>query len=531
MHRRDLLNGAATLAGWSVLAQVLGRAPDLLAQPALGPAQPFDWERLQAQARELAAQPYVPPGDQRPPQVQALTWDQYEAIRFRPERALWADTSLPFRIQFFHLGSYYRRAVKIFEVDGGQARPIEYDPSLFDHGPTRFDPPLPHDLGFAGWRLHFHTNFPQDVAVFLGASYFRATDAGDQYGISCRGLAIDTALGRPEEFPAFTRFWLQRPRPTDTALTVYALLESESVTGAYRFGIEPGGVTTMDVTAHLFPRKPVERLGIAPMTSMFWFGENERREVDEWREEIHDSDGLSMWRGNGEWVWRPLGNPPTLQVSTFLDENPRGFGLLQRDREFTHYQDEAFRYERRPSVWVEPLGDWGKGSVMLVEIPTEDETFDNIVAFWHPEAPVEPGKPIDISYRLHWTQTAPVQSALARCVNTRIGRGGVIGQPNPKNLRKFVVDFAGGDLPLIPKDAAVEPVITLSRGKVEPLTSLGGLFRVSPLLRPLPQIGGWRVTFDISWEGAEPIDMRLFLRLGPTTLTETWLYLWTPPHA
>jgi glucans biosynthesis protein len=533
MDRREFLGGTATLAAWGLLARVLGAAPALLAQPALGPEQPFDWEWLKTYARDLAAQPFEAPGDQRPPQVAALTWDQYEAIRYRPEEALWGGTDLPFQAQFFHLGSHFQAAVRIFEVDGGMARPLQYDPSLFDYGPTRFDPPLPSDLGFAGWRLHAHKNFPQDVTVFLGASYFRATDAGDQYGISCRGLAVDTALGRPEEFPRFSRFWLVRPRPGDTVLTVFALLESESVTGAYRFGIVPGGITIMDVTARLFPRKPIERLGIAPMTSMFWFGENERRNVDEWREEIHDSDGLSMWRGNGEWIWRPLGNPPDLRVSSFVDENPRGFGLLQRDREFTHYQDEAFRYERRPSVWVEPLQPWGRGSVMLVEIPTVDETFDNVVAFWQPATAAVPGAELELAYRLSWAQKPPVESSLARCVNTRIGPGGVIGfvQPNPKNLRKFVVDFVGGDLPLIPKDAPVEPVITLSRGKVEPVTSLGGLFRVSPLLRPLPQIGGWRVTFDISWEGTAPIDMRMFLRLGPTTLTETWLYLWTPPHA
>ena len=241
MDRRDLLHGSATLAGWALLARVLGDAPALMAQPALGPALPFTWEGLKNQARDLSTQPFEPPGDQRPPQLAALTWDQYEALHFRPEHALWADTDLPFRVQFFHLGLYYQAAVRIFVVDDGQARPIEYDPSLFDYGPTKFDPPLPHDLGFAGWRLHYHTQFAQDVAVFLGASYFRATDAGSQYGISCRGLAVDTGLDRPEEFPRFSRFWLVRPRPTDTTLTAYALLESESITGAYRFGISPGG--------------------------------------------------------------------------------------------------------------------------------------------------------------------------------------------------------------------------------------------------------------------------------------------------
>ncbi len=533
-RRRDLLRNASFLPAWGMLAPVLLHAPSLLAQtpPQQGglDSEPFDWERLKARARELSAAPPVPLRDDRPPSVQALTWDEYNAIRFRPDRGLWVGTDLTFQVQFFHLGIFYNRAVRIFEVADGRARPLAYDPGMFDFGPNRFEPPLTPDLGFAGFRAHFHTNFAQDVAVFLGASYFRATDRNSHYGLSCRGLAVDTGLPRAEEFPFFSAFWLERPRPTDTVLTVYALLESDSVTGAYRFGVAPGGVTVMDVAAHLFPRRPVERLGIAPLTSMYQFGENDRRVSDDWRGEIHDSDGLAMWRGNGEWLWRPLVNPPQLRVSWFADESPRGFGLLQRDRDFAHYQDEGARYERRPSVWVEPRGNWGRGGVHLVEIPTPEETIDNIVAFWTPEAPLEPGREVELAYRLHWAPEPPVRPPVAACVATRVGRGGIIGHGG-RNLRKFVVDFAGGDLPLVPKGALVEPVITVSRGEVEQLTALDGRIRISPLARPLPEIGGWRVTFDLAWEGLEPVEMRMFLRIGPTTLTETWLYQWTPPYA
>jgi glucans biosynthesis protein len=265
---------------------------------------------------------------------------------------------------------------------------------------------------------------------------------------------------------------------------------------------------------------------------MYQFGENDRRASDDWRQEIHDSDGLAMWRGNGERVWRPLVNPPQLRVSYFADESPKGFGLLQRDRSFDHYQDEGARYERRPSVWVEPKGQWGKGGVHLVEIPTADETFDNIVAFWTPAEPVEAGQERELAYKLYWCPEPPFRpQEVAVCVATRIGRGGIIGQPVTRNLRKFVVDFSGGDLPLVPKGAPVEPVIAVSRGQVEQLTALDGRIPISPLARPLPQINGWRLTFDLSWEGIEPIDIRMFLRMGPTTLTETWLYQWTPPHA
>ena len=383
LHRRDFLGRSALLPAWGSLAPILLHAPALLAQTAAGEPQPFDWEWLKAHVRERATAPHVQPGEDRPPQVQALSWDQYNAIRFRPDQALWVGTNLTFQVQFFHLGIFYRHAVHIFELDGGTAREIAYDPGMFDFGAARFDPPLSPELGFAGFRLHFHTNFQQDVAVFQGASYFRATDRNNQYGLSGRGLAVDSGfLDQPEEFPVFTRYWLVRPRPTDTVLTVYALLESESAIGAFRFGVAPGGVTIMDVTSHLVMRRQVRRLGFAPLTSMYQFGENDRRVSDDWRQEIHDSDGLAMWRGNGEWVWRPLVNPPQLRVSWFSDENPKGFGLLQRDRKFDSYQDEGARYEARPSLWVEPLHDWGKGSFHLVELPTADETFDNVVAFW-----------------------------------------------------------------------------------------------------------------------------------------------------
>jgi glucans biosynthesis protein len=531
MRRRELLGQGCLLPAWGMLPPLLALAPALqAAEPAPVPGEPFDWEWLKQHVRELAAKPPTPFRDDRPPPVQALTWDEWNAIRFRPDHALWAGQDLAFQIQFFHLGIFYNRSVQIFEVADGMARPIPYDPAFFDFGPNRFEPPLSPDLGFAGFRVHFHTNFEQDVAVFQGASYFRATDRNSQYGLSGRGLAIDTGLGETEEFPFFSRFWLLRPRPQDTVLTVFALLESDSATGAFRFGVSPGGVSVMDVLAHLVTRKPIRRLGIAPLTSMYQFGENDRRVADDWRGEIHDSDGLAMWRGNGEWIWRPLVNPPQLRVSWLSDENPRGFGLLQRDRDFEHYQDEGTRYERRPSVWVEPQADWGQGGVHLVEIPTFDETADNIVAFWTPIEPVEAGRELELGYKLYWGPEPPVSPPLARCVATRIGRGGIIGQPIEHNMRKFVVDFSGGDLPLVPKGATVEPVITVSRGEVATLTVLDGRILISPLARPLFSIEGWRVTFDLIWEGTAPIDIRMFLRLGSTTLTETWLYQWTPPY-
>ena len=95
--------------------------------------------------------------------------------------------------------------------------------------------------GFAGFRVQFATNWKADIAAFLGASYFRAVgDDTRQYGLSARGLAIDTAFARPEEFPRFTAFWFERPSRDAGTLTLYALLDSPSIAGALLSGIPLG---------------------------------------------------------------------------------------------------------------------------------------------------------------------------------------------------------------------------------------------------------------------------------------------------
>ncbi len=526
--RRDMLVGAGWLAGFSLLP-ALARFAAAAEPPVTGPAEPFDFAALRRLARGIAAAPPRPFRDELPPQLHDLDYDRYRRIAFRPDRALWHDRPLAFRAQFFHLGLFFRRKVRIFEVADGRARELAYDPVMFDYGGNRFDPPLPDDLGFAGFRLHFHTDFRFDVAVFQGASYFRAVDGRNQYGLSARGLAIDTGLPRPEEFPDFTRFWLLRPRPDATTVTVWALLESPSVTGAYRFLIAPGGRTVMEVEAWLYPRRPVERLGIAPLTSMYQCGENDRRVCDDWRPEIHDSDGLAIWTGNGERIWRPLVNPARLRVSSFLDENPRGFGLLQRDQRFASYQDTGARYHLRPGAWVEPREGWGPGAVMLVEIPTPDETFDNIVAFWNPERPLSPGEEARLRYRLVWGADPAPRADLATVRATRIGKGGVVGRPRPPRTAKFVVDFAGGPLSLLAEDAPVVPVVGASHGEIVDREAAGTRRPGAPAAFVVPEAGIWRVVFDYRWREVRPVDLRLYLRLGPQALSETWLYQWDPP--
>jgi glucans biosynthesis protein len=525
MQRRELLKTAAWLPA-TALPMAAALAPAPARAKSLGEPQAFDFAWLKGRAQALANSAFIAPSTQLPNAIADLTWDQYQAIRFRPEHALWAKDGLPFQLRFFHPGLYFKTPVKLHEVVDGKAQEIAYQSSLFDFGKSGIHwGSLPENLGFAGFSVFFHTDPTADVAAFLGASYFRAVGGDKQYGMSTRGLAIDCGMDRAEEFPRFTDFWFEKPSKDSNRLTVYALMDSPSIAGAYRFDIGPGGTLIIDVDSALYPRKPIERLGIAPLTSMFLYGENDRRMATDWRPEIHDSDGLAMNTGAGEWIWRPLTNPVNLRFNAYADDNPRGFGLMQRDRNFDHYQDDGVFYDKRPSVWVEPRGKgassgWGKGSVQLVEIPTIDETFDNIVAFWNPAEKPQPGEELLFTYRLYWGAAAPFAPALAQVVATRTGIGGVVGQKRQYFSWRFAVDFTGGSLALLGRDAKVEPVITASRGQIE-ITSA----------RPQHEIGGYRAMFDLkpTDDSTQPIDLRLFLRLDGQPLTETWLYQWTPP--
>jgi glucans biosynthesis protein len=523
MQRRDLLKSAAAFAaaGLPVPAALVSSVADAIELKPLGKAERFDYAALKGRARTLASQAYKSHKGELPDDVSGLDWDQYQSIQFKSDHALWGDDDLRFKAKFFHLGLFFKSPVKMYEVANGEAQELAYDPAMFDYGKSGLKGGrLPKDLGFAGFRLNFHTDDTRDVAAFLGASYFRAVGGDWQYGLSARGLAIDTGAPKPEEFPDFVAYWLEKPAPDSNQLTVYGLLDSPSTTGAYRFVIAPGATLTMDIDAALYPRKTIDRLGIAPCTSMFQTAENDRRMAWDWRPEIHDSDGLAMWSGSGEWIWRPLENPRNLRFNAYQDTNPRGFGLLQRDRNFDHYQDDGVFYERRPSLWVEPKAGWGKGSIQLVEIPTVDETFDNIVAFWNPEQKPQPGQELLFGYRLHWGSRMPVNPPQAICVATRTGLGGVVGRKRQYFSWRFAVDFAGGDLSLLTDKSDVKPVITLSRGKVE-ITSA----------RPLHSIQGYRAMFDVvpPDDSTTPIDIRLYLTANGQPMTETWLYQWTPP--
>ena len=524
MHRRRFLLNGATL--FSILATFGDKAAaSSSSRPRLarlGAAEPFDYARLKGRARAMAAAPHQANVRELPKRVASLDWDKWQSIAFRKDHSLWADEGLPFVARFFHLGFMMTKPVRIYTVESGKSQQLAYDPALFDYGHSGMKPgDAPPDLGFAGFNLFFHTDWSRDRAAFQGASYFRAVDASRQYGMSHRGLAVDCGLPQPEEFPDFVAYYLERPTKGSNVVTLYGLLDSPSVTGAYRFVITVADTLLMDVDAAIYPRKQIERIGIAPGTSMFFYGKNDRRPADDWRPEIHDSDGLQLLTGAGEWIWRPLNNPRAVRVNTFADDQPRGFGLMQRERDFRQYQDDAVFYEKRPSVWVEPKGNWGKGSVMLVEIPTRDETMDNIVAFWNPAEKPQPGQELLYSYRLHWGENTPYFN-LAQAGATRTGIGGVVGRKRHYFSWRFVVDFDGGDLGALGEKPDVEAIVTASRGRVETVSA-----------RPIVGAKGWRAMFDYvpPDDSIEPVNLRLYLALNGQALTETWLYQYEPPAA
>jgi glucans biosynthesis protein len=482
-------------------------------------AQAFGFDDVAERAAALAQQPPRPVVS-APAALRALTYDQARDIRFRPERSLWRREGLPFEAQFFHLGYLQAQAVRVNEIGAdGRTRALPYDSADFDFGRTRVAPDALHDLGVAGFRIHTALDDPaykDELLVFQGASYFRALGAGQRYGLSARGLAIDSVGGAAgEEFPRFSEFWLQRPAAGADRVTVFALLESARATGAYRFDVKPGRETTVEVRARLYLRPGIATLGIAPLTSMFLFGENQPQASD-FRPEVHDSDGLQIATATGEWLWRPLLNPPRVQVSSFAMQSPRGFGLMQRDRRFAAYEDTEARYERRPSAWVEPLGDWGAGRVELLQIPAPDETHDNVVAYWVPAQRPPPGQPFDLRYRLHWQGAEPAHPPGGWVVQTRAGRSYAALAADE---RQFIVDFDGPALAALPVDAPVQAVAS---------ANANGDIRAAHAFHN-EATGHWRMAVVVRVrDPAQPTELRAFLQTASDTVSETWTYLIPP---
>lgn len=481
-------------------------------------AYAFEFADVSQRARQLAEKPFRDEPPNLPSELQNLTYQQYWDIRYKAERHLWRGTRLPFEIAFFHRGSRFARPVRINVVTSDGVRPIKFDPNDFDYGGNKLDPKKLASLGFAGFRVHYPLNTPRqkdEVLSFIGASYFRALGRGQKYGLSARGLAIDTAVMSGEEFPRFVEFWIEHPSPGARDLKIYGLLDSRRVAGAYQFVVRPGSETTVDVRARLYFRDKMEKLGVAPLTSMYFFGENQPSATEDIRPEVHDSDGLSVHAGTGEWLWRPLVNPRRLLVTSFAVTSPQGFGLMQRDRAFNNYQDPHMRYELRPSVWIEPKGKWGEGRVELVQIPTPDETNDNIVAFWVPAA-VAPKQPYSFEYRLRWQSLTETKPPHAWVMQTRRGRAAT---RKPDNTIGFAVDFVGPALEYLPADAKLDGVV-LAESNAEIVER--ATFRNDAT-------DGWRVSFRVRrLDDKKPVELRAYLSNGGGPMSEIWTYILPP---
>lgn len=483
--------------------------------------QPFSFAWLDAKMATAAQADYVAPTD-APEVIADLDYDGYRKIQFNPDRARWDDDGSLFRLHAFHPGWLYKQTVAIHEVIDGVQTPMAFstdDFLYYDDLASRV--PLHRQLpGVAGFRLNTTLNRADlfdEMISFVGASYFRALARGNSYGLSARGLAINTGLSGAEEFPRFTEFWLERPKPGQEDAILYAALDSPSCTGAYRFVIRPGAETTIDVTAKLHFRRDVEQLGVAALTSMFLFDEKNSHSFDDYRPQVHDSNALMVMRKDGDVLWRPLNNPPRL-ASTYLNEpNLKSFGLIQRDRDFGDYQDAGAHYHDRPSVVIEPQGDWGEGAVRLVEIPSDLEGNDNIVSFWVPADKPRAGETREYAYRLRWGALGTDREGdRAWIISTLAGRGGTSGVADTKDtMRKFVIDFEGGLMARLPADAKLTPVVTLSAGKIQHIA-----------LSKVENTTIWRLVIDVDGEKETLVELVAHIAGFNRKLTETWIYQW-----
>jgi glucans biosynthesis protein len=524
LNRRSVLSGAAVIGA-------MGLAPfEAHAQNAAEAGKgkkAFSYDDVIQKARDLVHAPYnaiIPP---LPAELEALDWDAWREIRFRGEKDLLEDPEGRFKLQIFHLGHLFKRPVALNLIRDHVAVPLTYSSDFFDYGRTKFSKPLPASLGYAGFRLHYPLNGStsfDELISFIGSTYYRFLGRDQKYGLSARGLAIGSGnLDNNEEFPFFREFWIEAPDHKIEMITIYALLDTPSATGAYRFDIYPQAETIISVTANVFARRAIDRLGMAPMSSMFFLGENDRHmndrnKYDEFRNELHDSDGLLMHMDDGGWIWRALKNPLVQQVQRFDVKNIKGFGLMQRDRTFDHYNDIELDYEKRPSYWIEPNHDWGDGVIELIELATKDETADNIVCAFVPSKALEAGQSTTFSYRIRAMSSGLSLHNLAYASATYSAPAFALGsnEQQAANTRRYMIDFSGGEMAYYLKNPSlVKIVATAQQAQV---------FR--SFLVPNPKINGFRAMIDVRFEPDQVGYVQAFLQVDQKPVTETWSYSW-----
>ncbi|MBM4165286.1 MAG: glucan biosynthesis protein [Lentisphaerae bacterium] len=483
----------------------------------LRPSSP-DFAGIKALARQLASRPYVDHRQPVSPRLLELSYDQLNQITFNDNKSVWRRERLPFQMQFVHPGGDRKDQIDVNLVDGDEVTAVPFSREFFNYDAnSRYNWADFRNAKFGGFRVLYPINRNDkldEVIVFQGASYFRVVPAAHVYGLSARVLAVNCGVEETEEFPRFREFWVDRPDREGQTLKIRGVLDSESLVGAAEFTIEPGAETVTRVSVAIYPRVDVHRVGIAPLTSMYWFGKNTQLRFDDVRPEVHDSDGMQIQTGAGDWLWRPLDNTGRLRTSAFVDKGPKGFGLFQRETDPMCYQDSHAQYHRRPSAWIRPVGDWGTGSVRLVEIPTDAEFHDNIVAFWEPAQPLKAGESAEYSYDIAWGGQKAELPPVGRVVSTRSG-----AIPGQMRARRFVLDVACPGLEPQGSGFNVEPVVFAARGRI-----------ANPGIGYHAPQRTWRVSFDVAAEeGAETVELRVRLRKeGGDVCSETWTYCWTP---
>ncbi|MGO4705308.1 glucan biosynthesis protein [Microvirga sp. 2MCAF38] len=512
--RRDVLAYAGvSLAGLALTSNAVAQnqTPQAFIQARLGDGQRFDATAVIDIARQLAKKPFVAPPNDLPDAFSNLTYDQYIAIKTKQPFQIWAGDSRGIIVEPLHRGFVFTNAVDLYLIEDGASRRVGYDASRYDFNGVNAPNNL-GDIGFSGFRLLANPGDgpSYDFAIIQGATFFRALAKGQNFGAMARALTLKPAEARGEEFPFFRAFWLERPAPGSNSITIHGVIDSESTTGAVRMTFRPGDMTIVDVETSLFPRVNLEHVGLGGIGSTYFFGPNDRRNIDDIRPAVYESTGLQIFNGKGEWLWRPLHNPETLQISAFVDKSPKGFGLVQRERSYETFQDDDQHFERRPSVWIEPLGDWADGSVQLLEIPTDSEINDNILTYWRPKAAMAAGSEVSFAYRQYWCWTPPERPPLATVIATRTGQG------RSGRRRRFIVDFAGDSLLGIPA-GDLKAVLNVGPGSFQNLK-----------LWAYPERKTARVAFELDPGNENACEMRLILEADGKQISETWLYRWTP---
>lgn len=474
---------------------------------------------LEAHAAQLAREDYVPPVEDLDPFFAGLQYDDHRRIQFRKDQTLFVQEAVC-GVELFHPGWMFKKPVGFTQIANGQPSPIPFARSLFDYFGLEVPKGTKDPSGFSGFRLTalgLKSGQRPEFMAFQGASYFRAVPVGNGlgWGTSARALAINTVGGEKEEFPDFTHFWFKRPSAGEKSFSFLALLDGPSVTGAYEFTVQPGEATVVGIKATLYLRRPVKLLGLAPFSSMFWFGENTQPRPTDFRLEVHDADGLLIEQEHAPTLWRPLDNGREMRHSVFVIDHLKGFGLQQRDREGGNYEDLEALYHQRTAVWVEPVEGFGRGNLHLIELPTGEETWDNVVTLWEPDNQPATGKPMRFAYNLHWEREH--LHALGKVTSTRQGQTpSAAGQPP---VQVFVVDFSKGSL-VADKPPGWSPACTVHVAN--------GLAKVlSQTVIANPHTGGWRCTFTLFIPPSTSIaEFACDLLDGDRPVTERWNYQW-----